>query len=89
LLTDISYTAAFAKLVHHPSPNDAGISILDIQDWDPRGDYQKLVDQVRDTVKGSDVRVYRVELGGTRVEYWVVGVVDERLVGAKALAIES
>lgn len=40
-------------------------------------------------MKESDVKVYRVELGGPRVEYWVVGVVDERLVGAKALAIES
>jgi hypothetical protein len=32
-----------------------------------------------------------VELGGTRVEYWVVGVREKewRLVGVKALAVES
>lgn len=80
---------AFAKLVHHPSPGEADISIMDVQEWDPRGHYKKLVEKVREAVKGSEVRVYRVGLGGTRVEYWVVGVVDGRLVGAKALAIES
>lgn len=62
---------------------------MDVQEWDPRGHYKKLVEQVRDVVKEGDVRVYRVGLGGTRVEYWVVGVIEERLVGAKALAIES
>jgi len=80
---------AFTKLVHHPSADKAEISIMDVQEWDKRGDYKKLVEKIREAVKGSDVRVYRVGLGGTRVEYWVVGLVDGRLVGAKALAIES
>lgn len=40
-------------------------------------------------MKGSDVRVYRISRDGSRVEYWVVGVVDGKLLGVKALAIES
>lgn len=54
------------------------------------------MEAVRAATKGSDVRVYRIEMEGARVEYWVVGVLkgdgkigQARLVGAKALAIES
>jgi hypothetical protein len=52
-----------------------------------------LVDAVRAAGKGNDVRVYRITRDGTRVEYWVVTTEgkgkDARLVGAKALAVES
>jgi hypothetical protein len=48
---------------------------------------------VRLAGKGSDVRVYRVKRQGARFEYWVVTTEgkgeDARLVGAKALAVES
>ncbi len=52
------------------------------------------MDATRKACKGGDVRVYRVTLEGTRVEYWVVGVdatekAKERMVGVKALAVES
>ncbi|ESZ94443.1 hypothetical protein SBOR_5161 [Sclerotinia borealis F-4128] len=81
----------FAKLIEHPSPADAAeeIQILDIGDWDPRGEYRDIVKAVREACKGGDVRVYRVPGEGSRVEYWVVGVEGERLVGAKALGVES
>jgi len=43
--------------------------------------------------KGNDVKVYRISKGGVRVEYWVVTTdgkgAGARLVGAKALAVES
>lgn len=79
----------FAKLVHHPNPEDVEVSIMDIGEWDPRGQYKAVVDATRDASKGSDVRVYRIAGEGARVEYWVVGIQGGRLVGAKALAVES
>lgn len=83
----------FAKLVGHWDPAEAGIEILDPVDWDSQGQYSDLVEAIREASKGNDVRVYRVPgKKATRVEYWVVtatGGKDGRLVGAKALAIES
>ncbi|PQE25332.1 ribosomal L3 protein [Rutstroemia sp. NJR-2017a BBW] len=70
-------------------PSEADIEIMDIGEWDPQGQYKDVVKAVRDASKGSDVRVYRVPGEGSRVEYWVVGVEGGRLVGCKALAVES
>jgi hypothetical protein len=80
---------AFAKLVSHPSPKEAEVEIMDVAEWDTQGQYKGLVDAVREASKGSDVRVYKISKGGSRVEYWVVGVEGGNLVGAKVLAIES
>ncbi|KAM3082631.1 hypothetical protein ACMFMF_002287 [Clarireedia jacksonii] len=79
----------FAELINHPQPSGANIEIMDIGEWDPQGQYKDIVKAVRDASKGSDVRVYRVPGEGSRVEYWVVGVEGGRLVGCKALAVES
>ncbi len=65
------------------------MQILDVGEWDAQGQYKAVVDATREASKGSDVRVYRIVKGGSRVEYWVVGVEGGRLVGAKALAVES
>jgi hypothetical protein len=48
------------------------------------------VDAVKQAGNGT-VKVFRVELEGTRAEYYVVGVDDKqgRIVGLKALAVES
>jgi hypothetical protein len=50
-----------------------------------------LIAAVQKAANETEVRVYRVPLGGARVEYWIVGVdaAVGQLVGAKALAIES
>ncbi|KAI1127560.1 hypothetical protein F5Y10DRAFT_242499 [Nemania abortiva] len=83
----------FAALIHHPSPFKAEIEIQDPADWDTQGQYAAIVDAVRKAGKGNDVRVYRVAKGGVKVEYWVVTTDGKgkgaRLVGAKALAVES
>ncbi|PSS20497.1 hypothetical protein M430DRAFT_50159 [Amorphotheca resinae ATCC 22711] len=81
--------ATFAKLVEHPQPEEAVVEIMDIGKWDPQGQYKELVDATRKATKGSDVMVYRIERGGSRVEYWLVGVEGGKLLGVKALAIES
>jgi len=82
-------TVTFAKLVGHPTPQEAEVSILDIGEWDVQGQYKEIVDATRAVTKGSDVRVYRIGRGGSRIEYWVVGVEGGKLLGARALAIES
>ena len=87
----------FAKLINHPDPAGADIQILDIVEWDSGGQYKDVVEACRKAAMGGDIRVYKVRLEGTRVEYWVVGVEGEskrkgdqsKLVGVKALAVES
>ncbi|KAI1769671.1 hypothetical protein GGR53DRAFT_473520 [Hypoxylon sp. FL1150] len=83
----------FATLIRHPNPSDAEIEILDPADWDSQGQYNAIIDAVRKAGKGNDVRVYRVSKGGVKVEYWVVTTEGKgakaKLVGAKALAVES
>ena len=82
-------TAEFAKLVQHPHPAEAEVGIMGIGEWDSQGQYKDVVDAVREAGKGSDVRVYRIEMEGARVEYWLVGLEGGKLVGVKALAVES
>ena len=65
------------------------MEILDVEKWDPQAQYKEIVDAVRSAVKGGDVKVYRVESSGARVEYWVLGVEDGKLLGVKALSVES
>lgn len=51
--------------------------------------YKKVVDAVKEAGNG-DVKIFKVDLEGTRAEYWVVGTDGEgRLVGMKAMAVES
>lgn len=86
-------TEEFASLISHSNPSSAQIEIQDPAEWDPQGQYSDLLDAVRQAGKGNDVRVYKIKKDGTRVEYWVVTTEgkgkDAKLVGVKALAIES
>ncbi|KAG5923250.1 hypothetical protein E4U42_005016 [Claviceps africana] len=81
--------AEFANLIQHWDADAAEISILDPMDWDSQGRYVELVDAVREATMGNDVRVYRVVRDKTRCEYWLVSREEGRLVGAKALGVES
>lgn len=81
--------AEFAKLINHSSPDSAEIKILDPLNWDSRGQYTNVIEAVREASKGNDVRVYQIVRDATRVEYWVVSHADGRLIGAKALSVES
>jgi hypothetical protein len=53
--------------------------------------YKSVVEAVGKAGTKGEVKVFRVELGGTRAEYYVVAVdADEgRVVGLKALSVES
>ncbi|KAF1977725.1 hypothetical protein BU23DRAFT_587271 [Bimuria novae-zelandiae CBS 107.79] len=59
-----------------------------VEKWDPKGRYKSVVDTVKKVV-GGEVKVFRVELSGAREEYYVVGVKDRKVLGLKALSVES
>lgn len=65
------------------------ITILDPVDWDSQGQYKPLIDELRVESKGNDVRVYRVQVDATRVEYWLVSTLNGNLLGYMAKAVES
>jgi len=63
---------------------------LSVAEFDPRGEYVEVVRKVEQAAKGKGgVKVFRVGMGGTRCEYYIVSVVDKGLVGVRAKAIES
>lgn len=64
---------------------------MSFSSFDPRGQYTGVRDGVRDAGDGGEVRVYRVETGGARVEYFVLGLEKGkgRVVGVRARAVES
>lgn len=67
------------------------IEELSYSSFDPRGQYSGVREKVRDAAGGADVRVYRVETGGARAEYFVLGLEKGhgRVVGVRARAVES
>lgn len=82
-------TVEFAKLIQHWDAESADISIMDPTEWDVQGQYGKVIEAVREASHGNDVRVYKVVRDKTRVEYWVISNAEGKIVGAKALAVES
>ncbi|KEF57444.1 uncharacterized protein A1O9_05361 [Exophiala aquamarina CBS 119918] len=62
---------------------------LTVQDFDPRGQYTEIIDRVKDAGDGKAVKVFRVEVGATRVEYYIVTLGDRKLVGVYTKAVES
>lgn len=66
------------------------VSTIGAKEFDPRGEYKNVMGAVEEAGDGK-ARVYRVQMGKSRVEYWVVGLDKEegRVVGLKVLAVES
>jgi hypothetical protein len=62
---------------------------LSAEDFDPRGEYSGVIKQVKGAVEGDEVKIFRVQKGETRAEYYVVGVKGKTVVGVKAEAVES
>ncbi|KAI9708593.1 MAG: hypothetical protein M1820_003811 [Bogoriella megaspora] len=75
-----------ADLIGHK----AEVSEVGTKDFDPRGQYKNVLDAVGKAGDG-DVKVFRVEHGSTRAEYYVVSLDGKggRVVGLKAKAVES
>jgi len=64
------------------------IELLDPKQWDTRGVYKDVTDTVAAATDGS-VSVYRVEGTGARVEYFVLGLGQGKVLGVKVKAVES
>jgi hypothetical protein len=60
------------------------------KDFDPRGQYKKVVDAVKSAGNGH-AEFYKVELDSARTQYIVLSIDEKhgRIVGLKALAVES
>lgn len=67
---------------------DSSVEELKLKDFDPRDQYTEIVDRVKRAGSG-DVKVFRVEVGATRVEYYIVTTGDRSLVGVVTRAVES
>ena len=65
------------------------VEALSTKDFDPKGQYKKVLDAVKEEVSGSDVKVFRVETGKAKAEYFIVGVHEGKVLGVKAGAVES
>lgn len=77
------------------------VSTLSTESFDPRNQYASVVKAVRAAVaQGSggavdegrvEVKVYRVEVGGSTVEYFVLGLEAKEgwIVGVRAKAVET
>jgi hypothetical protein len=77
----------FAKVVGQPSEK---VEEMQSKQFDPRGQYGDVMGAVEEVVGKKGLKVFRVELGGARCEYWVVGMLEgKRVVGAKVGAVES
>lgn len=97
-LTRSSDLDEFASLIASGSKPD--IETLSEKSFDPRSQYSDVIKAVRAAVAASDskvnesdveVKVYRVEVGHSRVEYWVIALdgAEGKIVGLRAKAIES
>ena len=86
ILTRCHASDEFQDLVQH----DAGISILSIIEFDSRGQYKDILKAVN-SVGDGDLKVYRVEHGRSRAEYYVVRLEKkgQRIIGFKAKAVET
>lgn len=80
--------AAFGELVG-TEPED--VEVLSVKKWDPKGEYEDVVEAVKKAVGGGEVQVYRVSGGGVTVVYFVVGVEKGGMVvkGVKVKSVES
>ena len=86
MLMNVCLTEEFGKLVGH----EGEVSTIDEEEFDPHGHYRDIL-QVVETAGDGKTRIFRVQHGRTRTEYYVVGLdgKEEKLVGLKAMAVES
>lgn len=92
--------AQFSKLVSPSADLSNAISTLSPSSFDPKNQYASVLRAVRAAAvendpsadeSAVDVKVYRVELSSTKLEYWVLALegAGSRLVGLRAKAAES
>ena len=79
-------TDEFGKLIGHKGE----VSAISTKDFNPKGQYNEVVQAVEKAGDGKS-RIFKIEHGKTRTEYWIVGLDKEgkKVVGLKAMAVES
>lgn len=76
------------------------ISTLSPSSFDPKSQYSSVLNAVRAAAvendpgadkSAVDVKVYRVEMSSTKIEYWVLALegTESKLVGFRAKSVES
>ena len=70
--------------------NQSEVSTVSPGDFDPKGQYNEVLKAVENAGDGK-ARIYRIEKGKARVEYYIVGLDEKsgRVVGLKAKSVES
>lgn len=105
LLNECLLTLMIAKKAHLSSlisetDLSSSITTLSSTSFDPRDEYAGVLRAVKEAASGGagagkesavEVKVYRVEIGRSRVEYFVLGLDGDkgRVVGFKASAVET
>lgn len=76
----------FGELIGHKGD----VSTIRTKEFDPKGDYKEVVQAVEKAGDGK-ARIFRLETGKSRAEYYVVGFDEQegKIVGLKAKAVES
>jgi len=76
----------FTDLIGHSS----NVSTLSAQEFDPKGQYKNVLQAVEKAGDGT-ARIFRVDHGRTRAEYFVISLdtKGKKVIGLKAKAVES
>jgi hypothetical protein len=91
----LPYSDQLSSLISPDTDLSQSISTLSPSSFDPNNQYSAVLDAVRAAAENdsdkSELKVYRVELTSTKVEYWVLALdkAESRLVGLRAKAVES
>jgi len=66
------------------------VSTMTTKEFDPQGQYKEVLQAVEKAGDGS-ARIFRVETGKARAEYYVIGFDEKggRIVGLRAKSVES
>lgn len=74
----------------HLTGNSLEVSTLSWDDFDPKGQYKDILQAVEQVGDGK-ARIFRMNRGGTRAEYYIVGLDTKahKVVGMRAIAVES
>lgn len=90
----------FSNLISPSADLSQAISTLSPSSFDPKNQYTPVLHAVRSAAvekasdadqSGVEVKIYRVELTSTKLEYWLLAldVPEGRVVGLRAKAFES
>lgn len=99
---DLPSVEDFTKALGVKGENAANVVELDVNDFDPRGQYADVIEKVKAAgveergkrgagAGKASAKVFKVQVdgSGTRIEYYIISVGERSLVGVVAKAIES